>query len=246
VKSKEGSAISYDIEDMFITLWESGFLKDDYGIADIRCEFYSYTTLKNTIKKRDNLIKIRISDMLKDAPYDVIWALIVLLFSKLEQIKPPSEHATTYREYINSRAMQNLIRKKRRERVKKQIVSPKGEHYDLRTSFKRINRKYFEGKMKMPLLSWSRRRTKTRFGHHDAALDTIIISKSLDDPKIPRFLLDYVMFHEMLHIKHKSSFENGRRRMHTKAFSEDEMRFKERKRAEVLLKKISSGMKIGD
>jgi hypothetical protein len=91
----------------------------------------------------------------------------------------------------------------------------------------------------MPTLSWSKNRTKSRFGHHDEALDTIIISKTLDDRNIPRFLLDYIMYHEVLHMKHKTQYRNGRRRVHTKEFSEEEKRFSRRDRAEHLLKMLS-------
>ena len=44
-------------------------------IPEIRVDFYPYTTIKNTVRKRKNTIYVRISDMLEDAPQDVLLAL---------------------------------------------------------------------------------------------------------------------------------------------------------------------------
>jgi hypothetical protein len=226
-------------DDMIIQLWESGFFKDNVDPRNIVVEYYPYTTLKNTIRKRQGRILIRISDMLSDAPSDVILSLLIVLFCKLENRSPPQSQLHLYKEYVNSKRIRSRIRSNRKKRVKKDLTGPKGRHYDLNDSFARVNRRYFQGKLRMPTLSWSKSRTKCRFGHHDEALDTIIISKTLDDKNVPRFLLDYIMYHEALHIKHKTQFKNGRRRIHTKAFSEEEKRFSRREKAEQLLKKLS-------
>lgn len=231
----------YDIQDLIIQLWESHYFRGNINPRKIEWEFYPYTTLKNTIRKRNDWILIRLSDMLNDAPKDVIWALLIVLFCKLDSKTPPNEHRMLYKEYVNSEIMRKRIRKKRKERVRKNLSGNVGKHYDLKDSFLRINKKYFHGELPMPNLSWSKSKTKTRFGHHDEALDTIVISRTLDDKRIPRYLLDYVMYHEVLHMKHKTRFRNGRRRVHTKEFNEDERKFSKRDRAEVLLKRLSQG-----
>ena len=235
------SSTHHDIQDQIILLWESNYFDEYYNPRKTVCEFYPYTTLKNTIRKRDDRIQIRLSDMLSDAPQEVLLALLIILFCKLESKTLPKSQKRLYKEYVNSEAMRRRIRKKRKERVKKDLVGSLGKHYDLKESFSRINKKYFESELQLPNLSWSKKRTKTRFGHHDEALYTIVISKTLDDPKVPRFLLDYIMYHEALHIRHKTQFKNGRRRMHTREFQADEKKFSQRERAEVLLKKISQG-----
>ena len=77
----------------------------------------------------------------------------------------------------------------------------------------------------MPLARDSARGTFRRLGHHDAAHETIVISKSLDDRKVPRFVVEYVVFHEMLHIIHPAKIQNGRRYHHSPAFRRDEKKF---------------------
>jgi predicted metal-dependent hydrolase len=232
---------TYALEDLIIQLWESRVLKDDLNPQKIKIEFYSYTTLKNTIKIKDDRIFIRISDMLKDSPKDMMFALIMLLFSKLEGRKIPRDQENIYKDYVNSKKILNRIKKRRKERVKKNLMGHSGDHYDLKDSFARVNKKYFNSELTSPTLSWSRERTRTRFGHHDEALNTIVISKTLDDRNIPRYLLDYVMFHELLHIKHGIRYKNGRRSVHSANFKEDERIYHQKERAETLLKKLSAG-----
>jgi len=235
-----GSENSKDITELFKEIYKIGFKDEGEKVNNIIVEFYPYTTLKNTIRKRKDSIFIRISDLLKEAPLEVLEALGILLFSKLKRKKAPKKEELLYRNFVSSKNMRKKQINIRKKRGKKIILGPKGDFYDLEESFHRVNDYYFNGELKKPILTWNKRKTKTRFGHHDRALNTIVISKTLDDCKIPTYLLDYVMYHELLHIKHDIHYINGRRSVHTKAFKNDENRFKSRKNAEQLLKKLAS------
>jgi predicted metal-dependent hydrolase len=91
--------------------------------------------------------------------------------------------------------------------------------------FLRLNRRFFDGQLPKPTISWSQRRTRRIIAHHDFAHDTIIISKTLDEPDIPDWFVEYVLYHEMLHLKHPARLINGRRYYHTHAFRVEEQRF---------------------
>lgn len=210
-------------------------------IPEIQVDFYPYTAIKNTVRKRKNTIYVRISDMLEDAPQDVLLALGIVLFYKLKGKIPPESEKKIYKDYVNSERIQTKAQKIRKIRGKKTLLGPKGEFHDLRKSYDRVNRKYFEVALPKPNLSWSMRKTKTRFGHHDLVFNTIVISRTLDDKRIPKSLLDYVMYHEMLHQKHGRFYKNGKNHIHTRTFKEDERRFSGYKKAKTDLKKLSAG-----
>jgi len=55
--------------------------------------------------------------------------------------------------------------------------------------------------------------------------DTIVVSKTLDAPEVPEWFVEFILYHEMLHIKHPARLVRGRRVYHTKAFRHDEQRF---------------------
>ncbi len=90
----------------------------------------------------------------------------------------------------------------------------------LEDSFNRVNEKYFYGLIEMTNLVWHN--SVRRLGSYEYGTDTISISRILD-PDIS--LLDYVMYHEMLHKKHKFHSKNGRNSHHTKEFRQMEKKF---------------------
>ncbi|UCG68935.1 MAG: M48 family metallopeptidase [Thermoplasmata archaeon] len=232
---------SSELTELYQNIWDGFSHKKGRQDYEIRVEYYPYTTLKNTIRRRGNSIFVRISDLLEDAPEEVIRALGIIMFCRLERRRAPESEDRLYRDHVHSKEVQDRLRNLRRKRSKKVLFGPKGRFYHLNESFDRINMNYFNGDLKRPHLSWNSRKTRTRFGHHDDALNTIVISRTLDDDRLPRYLLDFVMYHEALHIKHKIKYQNGRRDVHSKAFKSDEKKFLGHKKAKALLKNLSKG-----
>jgi hypothetical protein len=103
--------------------------------------------------------------------------------------------------------------------------SSPGKVYDLAEMFSDLNARYFAGGLDCPLLSWSRRPTRRILGHHDHVHRAIIISRSLDKAAIPRFVVEYVLYHEMLHVKHPARIVSGRTVYHGRAFRDEERLF---------------------
>ncbi len=103
--------------------------------------------------------------------------------------------------------------------------SPAGRVHNLDGSFDRVNSIYFAGGVDRPLLHWNSVVTSRKFGHYEFARDTVMLSISLDDESVTPHLIDYVMYHELLHKKHGVTLKNGRRMVHTFAFRRDEERF---------------------
>ncbi len=107
----------------------------------------------------------------------------------------------------------------------------RGHIHNLDESFERVNAAYFKGLMQKPLLVWNRTPTLRKFGHYQPGRDTVMISVSLDDPKVPAFVLDFVIYHELLHKKHGATIVNGRRLSHSPAFRADESLFADYQKA---------------
>ena len=101
-----------------------------------------------------------------------------------------------------------------------------GHAHNLDESFDRVNTAYFAGNLAKPRLRWNRVLTARTFGHFNFSRNTMMLSVSLDDPAVPESVVDYVMYHELLHKKHGVKLVNGRRLAHTSAFRKDEQSFK--------------------
>ena len=94
-------------------------------------------------------------------------------------------------------------------------------HPVLEQSFSRVNEKYFLGLIDTPNLAVGGETVRT-LGHYNFGTDTITISSLLlehDD------LLDYVMYHELLHKRQKFNSKNGRHFYHSKTFRSCEKAF---------------------
>ena len=90
----------------------------------------------------------------------------------------------------------------------------------------------------MPQLGWSRGTSRSMLGHFDPSHNAIIISRIFDRPEVPLLALEYVMFHEMLHLRFPVDHGGSRRRVHTKEFRAAEKEFPRLKEAKELLKKL--------
>jgi predicted metal-dependent hydrolase len=192
---------------------------------EVQVSFYPFAGLNNTIRIRNQRVYVRVSDILCDAPQAVHRALAHILVGKLFKQRPKVEHETLYRQFIYQPQILRASDLARQRRGRKQLSGSVGRTYNLDRIFTQLNRRYFDNDLYKPNLSWSMRRTKRILGHHDAVHDAIIISRSLDLASVPDYVVEYVMYHEMLHVKHKPRLVNGRRLFHTPAFRAEEKRF---------------------
>jgi hypothetical protein len=200
-------------------------LKSNAPPPEIEVSFYPYIGINNTIRIRDGKVYVRIAQIFEHAPMPVQQSLASILVSKLMRRRVPRADLENYQAFVKTDRVQTQAFESRRRRGRKIITTAKGEAYDLEEIFRRLNRVYFQNQLPKPVLTWSAQKTFHRLGHHDSAHETLVISKSLDDKKVPAYVVEYVVYHEMLHIKHPTIERNGRRYNHTPAFRRDEEKF---------------------
>lgn len=225
-------------------------LRPDADVPKLAITLYPYVNVNHTIRVRDGKVLVRISTLFEDAPAAAHEALALILVSKLLRRRVPAAADRIYKQYVSEPEFRNRALEHKRRRGSKKLHGSGGEVYDLEPIFDKLNRDYFDNSLRKPSLSWSGERTFRRLGHYDEAHDAIIISRSLDSGSIPAFVVEYVVYHEMLHVKHPTVHRNGRRYSHTPEFRRDEAAYDyfdeadswiERNAAE--LKKIAGGGK---
>jgi hypothetical protein len=213
-------------------------------VPGIDARFYPYAGLRHTIRIRSGHVYVRLSDISKDFPPDVMRALAFVLVARLLGKKVPEVHDRAYREHSLKPEVMRLSDIARRHRGRKMISSSRGNTYDLEKMFSKLNRRYFDSSLEKPTITWSQRKTRSILGHHDRVHETITISKSLDSPQVPDWFVEYIVYHEMLHIKHEARMINGRRFYHTEAFRSDERRFARFDEAQRWLEKIARQRRV--
>jgi predicted metal-dependent hydrolase len=92
--------------------------------------------------------------------------------------------------------------------------------------------------MAQPQLGWSLRPSRTTLGHYDPSHHAIVLSALLDSEKAPETIVRFVMFHEMLHLRHPTEHRGVRRCVHTKEFKIAEKQFDSYREATAELKKF--------
>ena len=194
-------------------------------IPEIDVSFYPYIGINHTIRVRDGKVFVRLAEVCREMPLDIQKALAIILVSKLLRKRISPKILETYRGFIKNQELREKVLENKRTKGRKIITTAKGEIYDLNEIFTHLNQIYFDEKLKKPTLSWSARKTYRILGHHDATHETIVVSRSLDDKKTPKYVVEFIVFHEMLHIFHPTQHRNGRRYNHTPQFRRDERKF---------------------
>lgn len=98
----------------------------------------------------------------------------------------------------------------------------KGVRYDLREVFDSVNSTYFKNSVEA-FLRWGSPCSLTsyqtvRTAKNGKPVNLITIAGVYNHPDVPRFALDAIMYHEMLHIVIPPYYKNGRRVIHSPEF----------------------------
>jgi len=176
--------------------------------------------------------------LLEGAPAPVFEALAFILLGKLYRKTVPRLYAHRYRLYLNRRDMRRQANLVKQIRGRKFVSGPQGDFYNLAEVFEKLNQEFFDGLLGCPQLGWSRRPSRGMLGHFDTAHNAIIISRIFDRADVPELALNYVMFHEMLHLQHPVDHSRARRRVHTREFREAEKKFPQFQEAKEMLKRL--------
>ncbi len=200
-----------------------------------RLRFYSYANLKHTVRFRGGVIRIRISDVLRQAPAEVLEVVIRILLYKLDAKPVPDRLQRTYRCYVQRPEIQQRLLQIRARRSRKRSSSPRGRCYDLAALYRSLNQRYFAGGLEVRQLGWHRHRLLRTLGDWDPARGAIVINPRLDHPLVPQYVVEFVLYHEMLHAALGERRCGQRSFHHHPRFRKAERRFVDYRRARLFL-----------
>lgn len=204
-----------------------------------RVEFYAYSSLVLTIRRREDAVYVRLSDLLRRAPLTVLEGGAALLLARVYRRKAPRGLVEPYLEYARSDRTRTRMNRMRRGRVRLARTNPQGEHFNLARLFDELNRTYFAGGLQRPHIGWSARKWRRQFGCYDPGPNQILLNRRMDRRGVPQFAVEYVLFHEMLHVKHPTRRSGCSLVSHSREFREEEKRFAEFERARRVLDRLA-------
>lgn len=213
-------------------------LRPEASLPPLKIEFFAFANINNTVRLREGQLLVRLSDLLEGSPETVLRAIAHILLAKMYRKPIDRRHAARYRKYVASHEIVQKAHLVRQMRGRKHLGSPRGLFYDLDTIFEDLNTRFFYGLLARPRMSWSPTRTRRILGHYDPAHNAIIISRIFDHFAVPRYAVEYIVYHEMLHLKHPVKLRGSRRCVHSAEFQSEERLFPQLAEANAFLKRL--------
>jgi hypothetical protein len=219
-----------DLDLVFATVFRRLRLRREPPV--FHASFRAFTGLRSTVRlKARNTIEARVSDLLAEARPLVIEALAEILLTRLYRVRPSREARECYQAWAHSPDVMRRIDEVRRQRGRKRMLPPGGRCFNLKGIFDELNRRFFSAEMEAVRIGWSPNRSRTMLGHYDSSHRSITITRWLDGPRVPRYVVEYLVFHEMLHVRFPVEHRNHRRVVHSPAFVAAERAFPDYARA---------------
>ncbi len=202
--------------------------------------FYPYIGLTHTIRRKGSEWTIRISDHCRHAPASVLEAVIVMLACKLTGRKPRRDLVQTYERFRKDPRILEMVRKRRLEKGRKRISGDVGKHHVPKEIFEKLNGRYFNNQIEIQKIGWGLRKSWSRLGHYDSVHRTITLSPVLDSPKVPKYVVHYIVYHEMLHVIFDDTRTHGSGSHHSGKFRLTEKSYPDFVKAKRFLRKFCS------
>jgi hypothetical protein len=206
--------------------------------ADIDASFYPYIGLTHTIRRKGpKTWAIRVSDHCRYAPRQVLEAIAMILGSKIVHKRPPHTFVQIYEHFRKDPNLEELVRERRLKKGRKNISTAEGVHHSPIALYREVNDRFFNNQVEVLKIGWGLRKGWRRLGHYDPVHHTITLSPALDSPKVPEFVVRYIVYHEMLHSLFEEDFSRKRVRHHSPEFHRAERAYPDFARAKAFLRK---------
>lgn len=182
------------------------------------------------IKLYNNILQVNLNQKWQEVDQEIQIGLIQGLLQRLlaKQFNYPKQNT------VNIELYNNFIKKLA-------LITPKNKtDQTLEESFRRVNENYFYEGIDQPNLRWGAAscRKLASYNFHN---DTIAVSAIFKNA--PPEILDYLMYHELLHKKQQFSYKNGRNYFHTRQFRQAEKQFSNQSQTEQQIKEIVKNWK---
>ncbi|WP_224362786.1 hypothetical protein [Hyalangium versicolor] len=145
-----------------------------------------------SFRRHPEELRLRVHHLFLDAPDAVVRAIATFVGQGDARARAMLEEYT--------RAQRTQVRRTRRPGAP---LKARGQCFDLQPTFERLNVTHFQGQLQADI-GWARRpgrksRKTIRLATYDARLREIRVHPALDQPHVPAFVVDSVVFHAMLH-----------------------------------------------
>lgn len=178
----------------------------------------SNTVSMLSVREKESGISIRLHRMFLNARTDVLDEVGEFIKRKKRPIPKVREFIHQYKACLDERKPRSIR------------IKTRGRCYNLLDIFESLNREYFSNRLS-PVITWGTKSPryavrKRRLGSYQRDTDTIRINPLLDSGNVPRYFIEFIVYHEMLHATVAIETGSRRQRIHSKEFKRRERLFK--------------------
>lgn len=171
-----------------------------------------------SLKTKGGIVYVRLHRIFLNAGDDII-------FEIAQFIKNKKGRTPLIRDFIKQNS--NCLKRKPPKKIS---INTQGKYYDLREIYAKANGEYFDGRVTASI-TWGTKSPgyavrKRTLGSYSSHTNTIRINPILDKKSVPRYFIEFIVYHEMLHADIDVVTKNSRRSVHSREFKSREKLFK--------------------
>ncbi len=231
----EGSTKVGESEDVLDTTFRT--MGTAYGFDLVEVGYASYKEFKSTWQRLGKQVTFEISDYLGGARPEVLGDFAQALYERIEKRAPACVYSPRLKAYLES---DDFVRRNQATYLKRSrnlTKSSRGGHFDLKETYGRLVDSGIVSPSSNVSLNWTRSANRMRVGYCSVLMRVVAISSLLDNEKVPDFVHEYVLYHELLHLE--DGLSDGHRH-HPPEFKAREKQYPKWRESEDWLRKLAA------
>ena len=205
-----------------------GEVGKEYGYENVTAEFTSFRELKVKWQRSRGNAEFKLSDYFKNCDEEIVKGVAKTLFSRITGEGEPSEWKIPD-DFVQMNQATYL------KRSRNLTGTPKGEVRDLIDSCKRLQDMGLITMDDELKITWTKEPNIRRVGYCSVLMKVIALSSIFDNEDIPEFVLDYVVYHEFIHLM--TGYKPFGKK-HGSEFKEEEDKYPEKEEVYAWLKRM--------
>jgi hypothetical protein len=218
-----------DINQLFLVVGQR------FGYDQVDAEFHPFKEFKTTWQRFGTRTEFKVTDYLANANSEILEEFAKCLFTRIQQRKS-EVYSEQIRHWLQSPYFIERNQPIYLRRSRNLLCSPRGVHYDLREVLESLLSQGLVKDDYSAFISWTDKPNRFRMGYCSILMKVVAISSILDSVDIPKYVTEYVLYHEMLHLEKGL---DSMRSQHNADFRRLERRHPRFREAEEWLKRIT-------
>lgn len=191
----ERSRMSAELTDVFISLGR------EHGYDDVVAEFAPFKEFKSTWRRLGSSVRFQISDYMVGADHGALEDYAASLYERLSRRSRKSIYTPRLTSWLTSRDFLSRNQALYLERSRNLSLDHRGRVYDLQEAYLSLRDQGLVRACPDAVFNWTVRDNRRKVGYCSVLMKVVAISSIMDSEKVPPFVSEYVLYHELLHLQ---------------------------------------------